>query len=161
MFKKERKCVICGKTFLIQAPNQRVCSRGCKKLLNKKARKRQYKRHKKAKMEYRNSHKDYYRTYARNFYRKNKRELINFMGGKCVMCGLTPTDVEGCLGVFVIDEIEPLKEIKHRTKFSSLTKKRLERAKQLFLEEKLQLLCQNCSAIKTWKNNDYGKRMRK
>jgi len=96
-----------------------------------------------------------YRNHVKNFYRAKKRELINFMGNECAMCGLTPQDVQGCLGVFVVDEIEPLGKKK---KFNTLSKERLRRAKQLFMEGKLQLLCQNCSAIKSWKNNDYGKR---
>jgi len=86
------------------------------------------------------------------FYRGHKLELVKFMGGKCSICGLTPNDVDGCMNVFVVDEIIPLGIGKR--KFTNLTKKMLKFAKKLFLEEKLQLLCQNCNAIKTWQNND-------
>ena len=89
---------------------------------------------------------------VKNLYRKRKLELTLFMGGKCLMCGLKPEDVDGCLSVFVVDEISPLGI--GRKKFTTLSQKRLDQAKQLFSEHKLQLLCQNCSAIKTWKNND-------
>jgi len=90
------------------------------------------------------------------FYRKNKLELIKFMGNKCVSCGLMLKDVDGCQNVFVVDEIIPLGIGKR--KFTNLTLFHLKEAKKLFLEEKTQLLCQNCSAIKTWKNNDYSAR---
>jgi len=63
-----------------------------------------------------------------------------------------PPHVEFCYGVFVIDEIKPLGIGKK--KFTNLSLKDLEFAKKLFQEEKIQLLCQNCSAIKTWKNDD-------
>lgn len=97
--------------------------------------------------------------YVKRYYREHKLELINFMGGKCVKCGLTLKDVDGCLGVFVIDEIIPLRtnfRFHHRKKWGNLAKKDLEKAKQLFSEGKTQLLCHNCSAVKTWKNNDYA-----
>jgi hypothetical protein len=92
------------------------------------------------------------RRYVRDYYRKNKQELIEFMGNKCVMCGLTPKDVDFCYGVFAIDEIKPLGIGKK--KFTNLSRKDVEFAKKLFKEGKTQLLCQNCSAIKTSKNND-------
>lgn len=91
---------------------------------------------------------------VREFYRNGKLELITFMGGKCSMCGLTPENVKGCLGVFVVDEIIPLGIGKR--KFINLGKEKLEFSKKLFSEKKTQLLCQNCSAIKTWKNKDYS-----
>ena len=98
-----------------------------------------------------------YNTFMKNYYRARKRELINFMGGKCMMCGLTLDDVGDCLGVFEIDEIEPLKEISRARRFAGgLNKKRLKQAKQLFRDGKIQLLCANCSRIKSSKNNDYG-----
>jgi len=92
-------------------------------------------------------------NYERDYYRKHKLELVQFMGGKCVRCGLKPEDVNFCLNVFVIDEINPIKEIDSKKKFTNLTKSRLKRAKQLFLEGKIQLLCSNCHRIKTWQNN--------
>ena len=105
---------------------------------------------------FRKNHKKKCSDYTRDYYRKNKLELINYLGGECVHCGLKPINVEGCLGVFVIDEIIPLGIGKR--KFSSLTKKKLIEAKQLTKEGKIQLLCQNCSAVKTWKNGDYATR---
>jgi len=87
---------------------------------------------------------------VKEYYRKHKRELVKFMGGKCTHCGLKPEDVNGCLDVFVVDEIKPLGIGKK--KFTNLHKKELAKAKRLFTEEKTQLLCQNCSAIKTWRN---------
>lgn len=101
---------------------------------------------------YRKKHMTPIRIYIRNYYRKNKRELVEFLGNKCVICGLSPKDVNYCYGVFVIDEIKPLGIGKK--KFKSLSAKDVEFAKKLFKENKIQLLCQNCSAIKTWKNND-------
>lgn len=96
------------------------------------------------------------REYGRNYFRRHKLELVRFMGGKCTHCGLEPDDVDGCMAVFVIDEIKPLGVGKK--KFTNLSKKDLEFAKKLFLEKKTQLLCQNCSALKSWKNGDYAYR---
>lgn len=89
----------------------------------------------------------------KKYYRANKLKLIEFMGGKCAHCSLKPEDVDGCFAVFAIDEIKPLGI--GRKKFTNLHKKDLEFAKKLFLEGKTQLLCQNCSAVKTWKNNEF------
>lgn len=103
--------------------------------------------------------KECFRKTNKKYYQKNKFELINFMGGKCIRCGLTLKDAESCLGVFTIDEIKRLNEINRSRRFAAgLSKKRLRQAKQLFLDGKIQLLCANCSMIKSWKNNDYGKR---
>ena len=92
------------------------------------------------------------RKAVRELYRGRKRELVKFMGGKCSHCGLKPEDIDGCFAVFAVDEIKPLGIGKK--KFTNLSKKDLDFAKKLFLEGKTQLLCQNCSAIKTWKNNE-------
>jgi len=147
-YKTIKKCIICGKDFTINSPSQRTCSKECrKKWYNYNARRR----NKPYNERFRKSHP----FFVRDYYRKNKRELVENLGNKCVMCGLTPQDVDYCYGVFVIDEIKPLGLGKK--KFKSLSRKDLEFAKQLFKEGKIQLLCQNCSAIKSWKNNDYAK----
>lgn len=91
----------------------------------------------------------------KKYYRANKLELIEFMGGECAYCGLKPKDVDGCFAVFVVDEIKPLGHVIPKKKFTNLTKNNLAFAMALFLEGRTQLLCQNCSAIKTWKNDEF------
>lgn len=88
------------------------------------------------------------REYTKEYYRKNKRILIEFMGNKCVSCGLMLKDVNGCQNVFVVDEIIP--QVLGKRKGTNLSKKDLLRAKQLFREGKTQLFCSNCHRIKTW-----------
>jgi len=91
---------------------------------------------------------------SKMYYRRNKLELVRFMGNKCQRCGLSLSDFNNCLAVFEIDELEPLDNIDSKTKFKNLSKSRLELAKQLFLEGKIQLLCANCHRMKNWETED-------
>lgn len=105
-------------------------------------------------------HRKEYNEYLRKIRKSSKRELVNYMGGKCAKCGLKPEEVEDCMMVFVIDEIIPL-NIKKKFSWGLLSQPRMELVCKLFDEKKVQLLCQNCNAIKTWKNNDAGHRFPK
>ena len=144
----KKNCVVCNIEFVLNFPNQRTCSKLCAIKLVRKGKRDEYSRNK---TQYEKHHKKR-RIRTRDFYRNHKLILTKFMGNKCSKCGLTPDDVNGCFGVFVVDEIIPLGR---KRKFNSLTKKDLELTKKLFLAGKLQLLCQNCSAIKTWQCGDY------
>jgi len=131
------KCIKCGKEKdENDYPTANYC-RECQKEFMKK--RYEKKRH-------------YVLSYIKNYYQTYKKELIQLMGNKCAKCGLTLEDVEMVLDVFIIDEIKPLGIGKK--KFTNLSKSRFEQAKQLYSEGKLQLLCANCSAIKTNKNNE-------
>lgn len=109
--------------------------------------------------------KECYRKICYGFYKKLKRDLVRFMGGKCAKCGITLGDANNCFSVFVVDEVKPPpKEGEKRIHGASkanmgrITKKRVKEIKQEFLEGKSQLLCQNCSAIKSSEQKDYTNR---
>jgi len=94
-------------------------------------------------------------------YRKYKKELVEFMGGKCAICGFVPP--ADSLGVLEIDAKErpPISERERRyhghvrgATGNPMTRKRLKELKQEFLDGKTQLLCANCSRIKSQRSKD-------
>jgi len=96
-------------------------------------------------------------------YRKYKQELVEFMGGKCAVCGFVPP--ADSLGVLEIDAKErpPVGQGEKRyhghvrgARGNPINRKRLEELKQDFLDGKTQLLCANCSRIKSQRSKDFA-----
>lgn len=86
----------------------------------------------------------YKRDYARNKYRERRAYAINYLGGKCVVCGARYN--------LDVDHIDP--EEKDYNPFGSWWSVPIE----IFNEEldKCQLLCRACHIKKTLENKDYG-----
>jgi len=82
----------------------------------------------------------------RNYYQRKRKEILDFLGGKCVKCGFSD------YRALQIDHIwgggtKERKEVKNNNKIIYF-KKVIEN------KSKYQLLCANCNCIKRIENNE-------
>lgn len=86
---------------------------------------------------------DYMREYMRNRYHQKRQNMIDELGGKCVVCG----DVNN----LHIDHIDSSKKTFRASDIHSINDKKLNEEKKNF-----QLLCEKCHKEKTKRDWDFG-----
>lgn len=90
---------------------------------------------------YRKEHPEEHRTSGRNAHRRNRKEVLELMGGKCIRCGFSD------IRTLQIDHVNG-GGVKEKKKFTAITY--LKKVIKSFNEGKneYQLLCANCNWIK-------------
>ena len=131
-------CVICGKSF-VRVQYQLTCSEGCSLKRKEDTRKKYYAKHKKR-----------LGLINTDWWRKHRVELVEFLGGVCVRCG--------------VEDVRVL-EVDHVDNDGAEDLKRYGINRNMYLHynrhpelarEKLQVLCSNCNSIKRYENRRHA-----
>lgn len=82
-----RVCVICNKEYKAVSPLQKTCSKECRKNKNRKLQKEFKLRHPEKMKEYNENRKKKNPNVWKDKAEKERIEIINALGGKCIVCG--------------------------------------------------------------------------
>lgn len=151
---REVICGVCGKRFIPSHKKQRYCSQKCYLSLrfanNHKC--KQCGKHSEYSFCSDRCRKDYwnkngYKTHTKKRFWKQKTDILNKLGGKCIVCG------ENDFRLLDIDHIDKHKKKMFKNHQYTNTRRLKEWKENM---DNLRLLCVKCHRLRTWEQQGYG-----